>query len=93
MKNTAVVINVARGGIINEEDLDWALEQKEIGGAGLDCMTGEPVSKDCPLFRHENLIVTPHMAWYSEEARPGTETQGCGRGSAVCERKGDPLSD
>lgn len=68
MKNTAVVINVARGGIINEADLDWALEQKEIGGAGIDCMTGEPVSKDCPLFRHENLIVTPHMAWYSEEA-------------------------
>ena len=68
MKNTAILINVARGGIINEEDLDQALTDGEIGGAALDCMLGEPVSKDSPLFRHENLVVTPHMAWYSQEA-------------------------
>lgn len=68
MKNTAILINVARGGIINEKDLDQALADGEIAGAALDCMTGEPVGKDSPLFRHENLIVTPHMAWYSEEA-------------------------
>ncbi|MDO4408639.1 MAG: C-terminal binding protein, partial [Eubacteriales bacterium] len=52
MKNTAILINVARGGIINEEDLDQALTDGEIGGAALDCMLGEPVSKDSPLFRH-----------------------------------------
>ena len=68
MKNTAILINVARGGIINEKDLDQALTDGEIGGAALDCMLGEPVSKDSPLFRHENLVVTPHMAWYSQEA-------------------------
>ena len=68
MKNNAVLINVARGGIINEEDLDQALTDGEIAGAALDCMLGEPVSKDSPLFKHENVIVTPHMAWYSEEA-------------------------
>lgn len=68
MKNTAVLINVARGGIINEEELDKALTNGEIAGAALDCMLGEPVGKDSPLFKHENLIVTPHMAWYSEEA-------------------------
>ena len=68
MKNTAILINVARGGIINEEDLDQALTDGEIGGAALDCMLGEPVSNDSSLFRHENLVVTPHMAWYSEEA-------------------------
>lgn len=68
MKNTAVLINVARGGIINEEALDKALTNGEIAGAALDCMLGEPVEKDSPLFKHENLIVTPHMAWYSEEA-------------------------
>lgn len=68
MKKTAVIVNVARGGIINEEDLDQALTDGEIAGAALDCMIGEPVSKDSPLFKHENLIVTPHMAWYSEEA-------------------------
>ena len=63
-----MIVNVARGGIINEEDLDQALTDGEIAGAALDCMIGEPVSKDSPLFKHENLIVTPHMAWYSEEA-------------------------
>ena len=68
MKNSAVLINVARGGIINEADLDEALSNGEIAGAGLDSMLGEPVSKDSPLFKHENLVVTPHMAWYSEEA-------------------------
>lgn len=68
MKNSAVLINVARGGIICEQDLDWALSNGEIAGAALDCMLGEPVDKDSPLFWHENLIVTPHMAWYSEEA-------------------------
>lgn len=68
MKPGAVLINVARGGIINEADLEEALTKGELGGAALDCMAGEPVGKDCPLFRHENVIVTPHMAWYSEEA-------------------------
>lgn len=68
MKNTAVIVNVARGGIINERDLDQALTDGQIAGAALDCMIGEPVSKDSPLFKHDNVIVTPHMAWYSEEA-------------------------
>lgn len=68
MKETAVIVNVARGGISNETDLDEALTNGEIAGAALDCMLGEPVDKDSPLFKHENLIVTPHMAWYSEEA-------------------------
>ena len=68
MKNTAVLINVARGGISDEKALELALEKGEIAGAALDCMAGEPVRKDLPLFRHENLLVTPHMAWYSEEA-------------------------
>lgn len=68
MKNSAVIINVARGGIINEEALDKALTEGEIAGAGIDCMACEPMSKDSKIFRHENLIVTPHMAWYSEEA-------------------------
>ena len=68
MKRSAILINVARGGIINEPDLNQALKNGEIAGAALDCMLGEPVSKASVLFKHENLIVTPHMAWYSEEA-------------------------
>lgn len=68
MKNTAIIINVARGGIINEIDLNEALMNKEIEAAGLDCMQKEPMPFDAELFKNENLIVTPHMAWYSEEA-------------------------
>lgn len=68
MKKNAVIINVSRGGIINEDDLNEALETGEIAGAGIDCMKKEPMPFDAPLFKHENLIVTPHMAWYSEEA-------------------------
>lgn len=68
MKDSALLVNVARGGIINEDDLYQALKEGEIAGAALDCMSGEPVSKDNPLFALENVIVTPHMAWYSEEA-------------------------
>ena len=67
MKNNAVIINVARGGIINEEDLNEALINKEIDGAGLDCVKCEPMPFDCDLFKNDNLIITPHMAWYSEE--------------------------
>lgn len=68
MKDTAYLINVARGGIVDEDALDRALTEGKIAGAALDCMAHEPVSPDDPLFRHENLLVTPHMAWYSEEA-------------------------
>ncbi len=68
MKNTAYIINVARGGIIDEVALDKALENGEIAGAALDCVEFEPMHTDSALFRHENFICTPHMAWYSEEA-------------------------
>ena len=68
MKNTAYLINVARGGIVNEADLEVALNEGQIAGAALDCMDNEPVEPGNPLFAHDNLLVTPHMAWYSEEA-------------------------
>lgn len=68
MKKDAVIINVARGGIINEEDMNEALTSGAIAGAGMDCMKCEPMPSESPIFKNENLIVTPHMAWYSEEA-------------------------
>ena len=68
MKNTAYIINVSRGGIINEKALDEALTNGEIAGAALDCVEFEPMMPGSPLFKHENLIVSPHMGWYSEEA-------------------------
>lgn len=72
MKKTAVLVNVARGPIVNEEDLYTALAEDMIAGAGLDVLSKEPMEKCNPLGRIKDgrkLIITPHMAWASVEAR------------------------
>ena len=72
MKKTALLINVARGAVVNNADLAWALDENIIAGAGLDVLDGEPIRKDNPLGDikdSEKLIITPHMAWGSVEAR------------------------
>lgn len=89
MKDSAVIINAARGGIINEEDLDCALRENLIKGAALDCMESEPMTPDSLIFKNENLIVTPHMAWYSEEA--AAELKRKAAEEAVRFAKGEPI--
>ncbi|MBO6016333.1 MAG: D-2-hydroxyacid dehydrogenase [Lachnospiraceae bacterium] len=72
MKKDAILINVARGPVVNQEALYEALTEGRIAAAGLDVLTKEPMQKDNPLFRlkdSEKLIITPHMAWGSVEAR------------------------
>lgn len=72
MKPTAVLVNVARGPVVNEEDLYTALTENMIGGAGLDVLSKEPISEENPLGKIKDsrkLIITPHMAWASVEAR------------------------
>ena len=68
MKKKAILINAARGGIVDEKALCNALTKKEIAGTGLDVLEQEPIKKDNPLLRFENVIITPHMSWYSEDA-------------------------
>lgn len=68
MKNTAYLINTGRGPIIDEKALIEALKTKEIAGAGLDVLETEPIENDNPLLEMENVIITPHVAWYSDEA-------------------------
>ncbi|MGN0505882.1 MAG: C-terminal binding protein [Lachnospiraceae bacterium] len=68
MKKTAFIINAARGPIISESDLVIALEKGLIAGAGLDVLTEDRIDKSNPLLKMENVIITPHAAWYSEEA-------------------------
>ena len=68
MKKTAYIINASRGGIIDEAALARALESGEIAGAALDTTEKEPLQGDSPLRKFDNCIITPHMAWYSEEA-------------------------
>lgn len=68
MKQGAYLINVSRGGLIDENALADALKEHKIAGAGLDVLIKEPMTDDCSLKRCPNLIITPHMAWYSENA-------------------------
>ena len=68
MKNTAYLVNTGRGTVINETDLIWALENKEIAGAALDVTDPEPIQKDNPLLAMDNVIITPHVAYYSEDS-------------------------
>lgn len=72
MKKSAIFLNLGRGPIVNEEDLAWALSNKEIAGAGLDVLSKEPIDPANPLnavMDNENLLITPHIAWASREAR------------------------
>jgi D-3-phosphoglycerate dehydrogenase len=67
MKPTAYLVNVSRGGIVNEADLLKALENGWIAGAASDVFVTEPPGHQ-PLLGCDNFIATPHMAWYSEQA-------------------------
>ncbi len=72
MKKNAILINVARGAVVSEQDLFDALDQGKIKAAGLDVLSPEPMAKDSPLLKIQDsgkLIVTPHLAWASTEAR------------------------
>lgn len=74
MKHDAVLINTARGAVINEPDLIWALQHGEIAGAALDVVANEPITLDEPLLHlaaTHNLILNPHIAWSSAEAMQG----------------------
>jgi len=68
MKKTAYLINVARGPIVDEKALYTALKEGWIAGAGIDAYEKEPPDPENPLFKLENIVLTPHIAWYTEDA-------------------------
>ena len=76
MKKNCILINAARGGIINEDDLNKALNEDLIFGAGLDVFEKEPPSLDNPLLKNEKAFLSPHSAVFTEEclSRMGIET-------------------
>lgn len=69
MKKSAVLINTARGGLVDEKALADALNAGKIAGAGLDTVASEPMLADNPLRTAKNCIITPHIAWTAHETR------------------------
>ena len=67
MKKNCIIINAARGGIINEYDLDKALNDNLIFGAGLDVFEAEPPNNDNPLLKNDKVFLSPHTAAFTEE--------------------------
>lgn len=69
MKNDAMIVNISRGELIQQEDLIEALNEGEIGFAGLDVFEKEPLPYDSPLIQNENVILTCHSAFYGDQAQ------------------------
>jgi D-3-phosphoglycerate dehydrogenase len=69
MKKNAIIINTSRGGIINEIDLDKALKDNVIFGAGLDVFEKEPIDKNNPLIHNKKVLLSPHSATFTNECK------------------------
>ena len=76
MKKNVIIINTARGGIINEKDLDEAVKNSIIFGAGLDVFVNEPIENDSPLLKNKKILLSPHSATFTQECtiRMGIQT-------------------
>lgn len=83
MKRTAILINTSRGQVLDEEAAAAALGEGRIAGAGLDVFAREPIPAESPLRRLDNVILTDHAAWYSEESVVELKTKAARNVAAV----------
>ena len=91
MKNTAYLINTARGPVVDQKALYDALKSGKIAGAALDVFEQEPPIANEPLFTLDNVIVTPHVAFFSETAVIKARTLACREVIAVL-KGGQPVN-
>ena len=67
MKKNAIIINISRGGVVNEEDLNTALNNKIISFAGIDVFDKEPPDTSNPLLKNKRVLLSPHAATFTKE--------------------------
>jgi D-3-phosphoglycerate dehydrogenase len=91
MRPTAILVNSARGALVDTVALAAALRQRTIAYAALDVFEAEPLPGDHPLRQCDNLILTPHMAWYSEASLPRLQTLAAEE--VVRALRGEPLNN
>ena len=77
MKSSAVLINTARGGLVDQAALAGAIRAGEIAGAALDVLAEEPPPGDSPLLHDPRILITPHAGWYSAEAQRDVVVRAC----------------
>jgi len=85
MKKNSILINTSRGGVIDEQALSNALIKKQIAGAGLDVFEKEPIPKNSPLLKLDNITLSDHTGWYSEESLKELKTKAATNILAVLE--------
>jgi D-3-phosphoglycerate dehydrogenase len=84
MKRGAILVNTARGAIVDEGALLEALTRGQINCAGLDVFEHEPLPKESPLRKHLRVVATDHIAWYSEDSQLDLQHQAAREVARVC---------
>jgi len=83
MKRTAILVNTSRGPVVDEKAVAAALAERRIAAAGLDVFETEPLTADSPLAKLENVVLSDHAGWYSEESVPELKTKAARNVAAV----------
>ena len=89
MKDGVLLVNNARGQLVNEEDLAEALKSGKVAAAGLDVVSAEPIKRNNPLLHAPNCIITPHISWAPKESRQ--RIMECSVENAKAFLKGEPI--